>query len=165
MTVDPNIQGYFYVDNTTTISQVDQMFLDQNQHSGVIDVSFGSFDANGNFIPPQMQPGVLEEMVKDAAARGIKLKIAIGGANGPLNIPAPGSANYNTFMQNAGQTLAAFEKEYGFCGVDLDIEAPTSPNPQYDVQQQVDLIHSLREALGSSALITYSVEGGGDLLR
>lgn len=159
MTVDPNIQGYLYLDDTTTIAQIDAMLLDANQHSGVIDVSFGNFDPNGNFIPPQTQAGVMAELEKDASARGIKLKISLGGANGPINIPAPGSANYQSFMATAGATLGSFAKENGFSGVDLDIEGLTNPTPALDVQQQVDLIHALREGLGSSASITYTVEG------
>lgn len=151
MSIDSNIQGYLLVDRNTTAKEIDEMLLDPNQHSGVLNISFGNFDSEGRFLPPDVSRSVMEEIVKDAQARGISLKISLGGAAGAVILPDP-SIN-RAYYENAGSSLAAFMQQYGFSGVDLDIENFNT------TASQVALIESFRDHLGSAAQITYTVEG------
>ena len=133
-------------DQNTIDKMLDEMHVD------VINVSFATFSSTGNNTftvgGVECSETDLEYLISAAHERGIKVKIAVGGASYGLS----GLLKTSADAQGMASALADYVQKYGFDGVDLDIE----DYPSADLQ--IDLIKDLREALGDEALISYTAK-------
>jgi chitinase len=112
-------------------------------HAGV------SFDASGTLSVPQ---GFIEpELNNRAHAAGVKVMLLLGGDFGGLEA----SGEVRTLVDN----IAAFEKEHGYDGVDIDWEYPA---PGADRKFLVDLMARLRKSNARYVLSIDAAPWGGD---
>jgi chitinase len=112
-------------------------------HAGV------SFDANGTLVIPS---GFIEKaLLTKAHSHGVKVLLLLGGDFTGMETTAGGLA---TLLQN----LSAFLKEYGYDGVDIDWEYPSSAQ---DTAFFHSLMLGLRSILPSPQLLSADVAPWG----
>ena len=130
-------------------AQIPYQKLTHINHAGV------SFDANGTLSVPT---GFIEpELNNSAHAAGVKVLLLLGGDFAGVE----SSGTMHTLVDNIG----AFEKQYGYDGVDMDWEYPASSG---DRQFFVGLMAGLRQSNPEYVLSIDAAPWGGygyDLLQ
>lgn len=122
--------------------QIPYQKLSHINHAGV------GFDASGNLTVPD---GFLEPTLNHRAhAAGVKVMLLLGGDFGGLEA----SGAVQTLVDN----IAAFEKQHGYDGVDIDWEYPSS---NVDRRFLVELMAKLRESNPQYVLSIDAAPWGG----
>ncbi len=128
-----------------------------------INYSFVLPNSNGT-VQPMPNPGLLQSIVSNAHANGVKVLIAVGGWNGGNDSAfesfAASSSGRNTFV-NAMVNLV---NQYNLDGVDIDWEYP-DPGAEGDnytllMDQLANAMHSRGKVL-SAAVVAQGYTGGG----
>jgi GH18 family chitinase len=148
--VNPSIESYkdswANFDQNTIDAMLDSM------HVNVINVSFATFSPSGDHTftinGVEATPEQLKYFIEKAHEKGIQVKIAIGGATYGLS----GMLKTPEDAQGMASAISDFINQYGFDGVDLDIEDYPAVN------LQIDLIKDLRTQLGPDKLISYTAK-------
>ena len=129
--------GYWSRTQTPPYSsaQIPMSMLSHINHAGV------SFDASANLVVPQ---GFLEpELIEKAHAAGVRVLLLLGGDFGALETQP-------RLIQTLVRNLQVFEDKYGYDGVDIDWEYPSTAR---DAATFLNLMAALRGAFPSPAFV------------
>lgn len=128
----PDWQGDINAINYDQLTHLCYAFLQANPD--------GSLDTSG------VNPGKLQQVVRDAHAKGVKVLISLGGWN---NSPAISQAMANsTSMMNLAQNSLNFVSQYQLDGFDFDWEGPASAAEGRAWEQFMKKMHDSLAPLG-----------------
>jgi chitinase len=132
------------------VSKVDFTAMTDVVHFALVPRPDGSLDSAGNSITSSGS----HALINAAHAVGTRVLISIGGWNSePGFVGATGPQNLTKFVMN----ISLFMTSRGYDGIDIDWE-PISPQ---NYRQFVELVKTLREAIGPSFLLV-TTAGAGD---
>jgi chitinase len=143
----PQYTTYITTWGTDPLAQVQNMIKNGAIQSNTsVDIAFASYNwdpSNPNTIPGlgNLSSAELQQIVKLIHSVGAKVNLSIGGANSAYNYY--GSTMYGQPWQTATYINNAIHN-YGFDGIDFDVEGQASSMPADFATQQAEVINTLR---------------------
>lgn len=125
--------------------------------SSVIEIAFASFNGSGGQLDGMTETQAqLTAIINYVHSKGGKVNISSGGATQPYWLS---SALQNSTPSAIAANLAAAVTNYGFDGIDLDIEEPNASALAGFGANAAEFINALRANLGPTVPISLTVPG------